>query len=80
MVAPYGITVNCVSPGIIGTERVLGFPESFKKNVLQHVHLGRLGTPEDVANVMFFLASEAADYVTGQNYSVDGGTTLGYKS
>jgi NAD(P)-dependent dehydrogenase (short-subunit alcohol dehydrogenase family) len=79
-VAPYGITVNCVSPGIIGTERVLGFPEAFKKNVLQHVHLGRLGTPEDVANVLFFLASEDADYITGQNYSVDGGTTLGYKS
>ena len=76
--AQYGITVNCVSPGIIGTDRVLGFPEEFKENILKFVHLGRLGKPEDVANVMLFLASEAADYVTGQNYSVDGGTTLGY--
>ena len=76
--AQYGITVNCVSPGIIGTDRVLGFPEEFKENILKFVHLGRLGKPEDVAKVMLFLASEAADYVTGQNCSVDGGTTLGY--
>jgi 3-oxoacyl-[acyl-carrier protein] reductase len=78
--APYGINVNCVSPGIIGTDRVLGFPEEFKQKVLKNVHLGRFGTPEEVANVVLFLASDAASYVTGANYVVDGGVTLGYST
>ena len=76
--APYGINVNCASPGTIGTPRVLSFPEDMKKRIVEAVHLGRLGRPEEVANVLVFLASDEASFVTGANYVVDGGVTLSY--
>lgn len=76
--APYGINVNCASPGTIGTQRVLSFPEDMKKRIVEAVHLGRLGRPEEVANVLVFLASDEASFVTGANYVVDGGVTLSY--
>lgn len=76
--APYGINVNCASPGTIGTPRVLSFPEDMKKRIVEAVHLGRLGKPEEVANVLVFLASDEASFVTGANYVVDGGVTLSY--
>jgi len=76
--ASYGIYVNCVSPGTIGTPRVLSFPEEMKERVIRAVHLGRLGKPEEVAHVLVFLASDEASFVTGANYVVDGGVTLAY--
>lgn len=61
---PTGITVNCVSPGNIVPPEIANFPDmSF---------LGRSGTPEEAAEVICFLASDAASFVTGQNYLVDG--------
>ena len=60
--------------GILST----GLDPEMQAKIVKRYPLRKLGKPEDVANVMLFLASEAADYVTGQNYSVDGGTTLGY--
>jgi NAD(P)-dependent dehydrogenase (short-subunit alcohol dehydrogenase family) len=62
---PYNINVNCVSPGSIKT--CLGAPPTYLK---------RIGYPEDIANVVCFLASEEADFITGQNYIVDGGRVL----
>jgi len=77
-VAPHGINVNCVSPAFTGTERVLSMPEDFLKKQIKLIHLGRFGKPEEIANVIVFLASDEAGFVTGANYVVDGGITLSY--
>ena len=67
-----GITVNAVAPGFIETDMTSVLKETAKKEL----PLRRLGTPEDVANVVSFLASEKADYVTGQVIHVDGGMVI----
>ncbi len=77
-VARYGINVNCVSPAITGTERVLNMSEEFLQNQIKLIHLGRFGKPEEIANVIVFLASDEASFVTGANYVADGGITLSY--
>jgi NAD(P)-dependent dehydrogenase (short-subunit alcohol dehydrogenase family) len=72
------IRVNCVSPGLIDTNLtaiVLG-DESMRATVEAATPLGRIGTPRDVANVVVFLASPLAGYVTGQSVMVDGGSFL----
>jgi 3-oxoacyl-[acyl-carrier protein] reductase len=73
--APSGITVNCVSPGFIGSTV---FHNTFTaKNVHEKmpsmIPLGRVGEPRDIARVVLFLASELADYLTGQSIEVNGG-------
>jgi 3-oxoacyl-[acyl-carrier protein] reductase len=68
-----GITVNAVAPGLIETEMVAHLPEELRKQILSHVALGRIGTPEEVGAVIGFLCSPAASYVTGQVLIVDGG-------
>ena len=72
-VAPSGIRVNCVAPGCIETDmvRVLG-PET-REMLVEETPLGRLGTPEDIAHAVAFLASEKASFLTGQVLSADGG-------
>jgi len=77
-VGQYGINVNCVSPGVVGTERVLGFPQEFLERTRSMTRLGRLGRPEEIANVIVFLASDEASFVTGANFIVDGGISLGH--
>ncbi len=86
--APYQITVNTVAPGSYDTDRLkhlhernaqvagISFAEA-RKQAEQKIPLGRLGHPEELANVVVFLASEAASYVTGQTWLADGGQTLG---
>lgn len=76
--APYGINVNCVSPAITGTERVLSMPKDFLQKQIDYIHLHRYGKPEEIANVVIFLASDEASFVTGANYVADGGITLSY--
>lgn len=77
-VAPHGVRVNAVSPGYIGTDLVreyfasTGDPD-IERAVLDVHPLGRIGTPAEVAQVVCFLASPSASYVTGANWSVDGG-------
>jgi len=71
-----GVTVNAVAPGFIETEMTAGLPEEVKKAFLAAVPLGRPGTPEDVAGVIAFLCSPAADYVTGQILNIDGGMVM----
>lgn len=68
-----GITVNAVAPGLIDTEMTEGLPEELKTKMLQQVPLGRVGSTEDVANAVVFLASDQASYISGQVLFVDGG-------
>jgi 3-oxoacyl-[acyl-carrier protein] reductase len=71
------ITCNAVAPGFIETAMTSGFSDDFKQNALKAIPLGRVGTPEDVANAVAFLASEEASYITGHVLSVNGGMLMG---
>lgn len=90
-VARYGIRVNCISPGLINTTRltamykarvqeekdllVVKVPESIREMV-KLTPLGRVGTPQEIANVVVFLASDASSFITGQTLSVNGGALM----
>jgi len=76
-VASRSITCNAVAPGFIETAMTSGLSEDFKQNALKMVPLGRIGTAEDVANAVNFLASEEASYITGHVLSVNGGMLMG---
>ena len=87
-VASYGITVNSICPGYTKTERVGELAKSFEesgkgtvkdfyKNIQKNIPTGRLGTPEEIAHAVAFLASEGAGYITGVALQVDGGYTKG---
>lgn len=78
-VASYGITINCVSPGVIGTKRIFSLPQDVVDGWLSEIPFGRLGEPKDIANAILFLASSESDYITGENIPVTGGQTLGGK-
>jgi 3-oxoacyl-[acyl-carrier protein] reductase len=71
-----GIRANAVCPGFIGTARVRAMPEKILEEITSRVPEGRLGTPEEVANVYAFLASDEAAYVNGAVIEVSGGVTL----
>lgn len=70
---PRGIRVNMVSPGIIETDQAMGMIPEVRKRYEALAALGRLGTPRDVADVVLFLAGDAARFVSGQSIVVDGG-------
>jgi 3-oxoacyl-[acyl-carrier protein] reductase len=74
--APFGITVNGVAPGFIPVERHADVPAETIGAYLASVPAGRMGTPDDIAHVVSFLASEGAGFVTGQRIVVDGGRSL----
>lgn len=74
--ATRGIRVNAVAPGFIDTEMTESLTEDVKKAILEKIPLNTLGTPEDVANLVQFLASDKAKYITGQILAVDGGMTM----
>lgn len=74
--APSGITVNAVSPGVIDTDMMSGFTEEDIKSLCEQTPLGRIGTGNDVAQTVVFLASEQADFITGQTISVNGGFVI----
>ena len=71
-----GINVNAVAPGYIVSKMTESLPENEKKKILDFIPLGLLGYPEDVANVVAFLVSESARYITGQVIKVDGGLVM----
>jgi 3-oxoacyl-[acyl-carrier protein] reductase len=75
--APLGITVNSVAPGFIPVERHTGLPAQVLADYLATVPAGQMGTPDDIAHAVSFLASEGAGFITGQRIVVDGGRSLG---
>jgi acetoacetyl-CoA reductase len=76
--AKFGITVNTVSPGYIGTDMVMAVPEEVRAKIVAQIPLGRLGEPDEIAYaVSFFLADEAA-WITGANLAINGGHYMGW--
>ena len=75
--APSGITVNTVAPGFVPVERHADVPAETREAYLASVPAGRMGTPEDIAHAVSFLASAGAGFITGQRIIVDGGRGLG---
>ncbi len=75
-VAPRGITVNAVAPGLIETDMTAALTEAQHEALLQQIPSGELGKPEDVAACVAFLASDGARYVTGEVINVSGGLTM----
>jgi 3-oxoacyl-[acyl-carrier protein] reductase len=75
---PEGITVNCVSPGAFPTdaEKIHPDPEGYSRYVLENQSLKRRGTPEDIGNLVTFLAGDASSFVTGQMVAIDGGWVM----
>jgi 3-oxoacyl-[acyl-carrier protein] reductase len=74
--APRNITVNAIAPGFIDTEMTGVLGDETRKAILETIPLGRLGQPEEVAALACFLASDAAAYITGQTFAIDGGMVM----
>ncbi|MBF0549841.1 MAG: 3-oxoacyl-[acyl-carrier-protein] reductase [Deltaproteobacteria bacterium] len=74
--ASRGITVNAVAPGFIDTEMTAVLPQKIKDEFLRNIPMGRMGTVDEIANVVAFLVSDAATYVTGQTVHINGGLYL----
>jgi len=74
--ASRNINVNAVAPGFISTEMTARLPEEIKQKMLAQIPLSRFGLPKDVAKACLFLASDDADYITGQTLVVDGGLLM----
>ncbi len=74
--APRNIQVNAIAPGFIETDMTDKIPEKIKEEMISGIPLQRMGKPEDIANIVAFLASDKANYITGQIIQVDGGMTM----
>ncbi len=75
--ASRGITANAVAPGFIDTPMTQVLSGDTQKKLLEQIPLGRLGTPDEIANVVRFLVSDDASYITGQVIHVNGGMWMG---
>ncbi len=73
---PSGITVNCVAPGVIDTDMMAGFSDEDRTLLAEETPVGRLGTPEEVARTLVFLASPRAGFITGQVIGLNGGLVI----
>lgn len=71
-----GITANCIAPGYIDTEMTRAIPTQLREGEIQRIPAGRVGSAEDIAGTVLFLASPAADFITGQVISVNGGQLM----
>ncbi|MFB6309585.1 MAG: beta-ketoacyl-ACP reductase [Salinirussus sp.] len=74
--APHGSTANCIAPGFIETQMVTELPERIKNQIREDTPLGRLGTPEEVAEVTAFIASGRSSFITGEVIDANGGKDL----
>jgi len=74
--ASRNINANAVAPGFIQTEMTAKLPENIKMKMLEAIPLAKLGTPQDVANLCLFLASDESSYITGQTITIDGGMVM----
>jgi acetoacetyl-CoA reductase len=72
-VARYGITVNTISPGYIATDMVMAVPQKVRDQIVAQIPMQRLGGTHEVAHLVAFLASEETSFITGANYSINGG-------
>ena len=72
-VAKLGITVNTISPGYVGTDMVMAVPEKVLTQIVAQIPMGRLGGTDEVAYLVSFLASDKSSFITGANYSINGG-------
>ena len=72
-----GITVNCVAPGFIDTDMTRDLDDAQRERLLSGIPLGRLGSPEEIASVVAFLASSQGAYITGETIQVNGGMYMG---
>ena len=70
------VTVNAIAPGFIDTAMTQALPEKIREELLSHIPLGRLGSPEDVAHAVLFLAGDGACYITGQVIHINGGMLM----
>lgn len=74
--ASRNILVNAIAPGFITTEMTDALPEEIKETMLKQIPLAKLGQPEDIAKAVIFLASDSANYITGQTLHIDGGLVM----
>jgi acetoacetyl-CoA reductase len=76
--AKFGITVNTVSPGYIGTDMVMAVPPDIREKIVAQIPLGRFGEPHEIAHAVSFLAGEETAWMTGANLSINGGQYMGW--
>ena len=76
--AKFGITVNTVSPGYVGTDMVMAVPEEVRAKIVAQIPVGRLGDPDEIAYAVSFLAAEKAAWITGANLAINGGHYMGW--
>lgn len=76
--AKFGITVNTVSPGYVGTDMVMAVPEEVRAKIVAQIPVGRLGRPDEIAHAVAFLTGEEAAWITGANLSINGGHYMGW--
>lgn len=76
--AKFGITVNTVSPGYIGTDMVMAVPEEVRNKIVAQIPTGRLGTPEEIAYAVAFFIPDEASWITGANLAANGGQYMGW--
>jgi len=71
-----GLTVNAVTPGYVATDMMATIPDKALDRIRAQIPVGRLGTPEEIARVVAFLAADASSYITGQVWAVNGGLDM----
>ena len=76
--ARFGITVNTVSPGYVGTDMVMAVPEEVREKIVAQIPIGRLGKPEEIAHAVAFFTTEDASWITGSNLAINGGHYMGW--
>ena len=76
--AKFGVTVNTVSPGYIGTDMVMAVPEEVRNKIVAQIPTGRLGTPDEIAYAVAFFVPDEAGWITGANLSANGGQYMGW--
>jgi acetoacetyl-CoA reductase len=76
--ARFGVTVNTVSPGYVGTDMVMAVPEEVREKIIAQIPVGRLGKPEEIAHAVAFFTGEEASWITGANLAINGGHYMGW--
>jgi acetoacetyl-CoA reductase len=76
--AKFGITVNTVSPGYVGTDMVMAVPEEVREKIVAQIPVGRLGRPDEIAHAVAFFAGDQASWITGANLAINGGHYMGW--